>query len=323
VTRRPEGIVSQVTGADVTVMICAYNAEDTLRFSLASVAGQSEMPGTILVVDDGSTDATSAIAESWNDRLPIELVRLAQNGGLARARVVAQRHCCRPLIAMLDADDAWLPDHLETLLTTYRASPGLVAARELLWVRGTAIALAEGRARAVPPVSRQLHRLLRSDFIPIATLFAKADLERAGGFRDVMPEDWDLWIRMVRIGIPVVVANHATYLYQVHERSTSFGDKLIASNAELMSRVVDEAASKRERRVARTSLTRARAELELTLAYRAATIHNLRAARHHAFRALRGRRRVIVRALFMAVAPRSGSQIHERRVGNLDRRLGS
>ncbi len=320
-TRDPEP-VEQLGGDDVTVMVCAYNAEDTLGFALASIAAQSELPGTVVVVDDGSTDRTAAIAESWSPHLPIELVRLTENRGLPHGRMVAQAHCHRPLIAMLDADDAWLPDHLETLLTTYRSSPGIVAAREVLWIRGSGTALADGRARVVPSARRQLRRILRSNFVPIATLFARADLARAGGFRDVTPEDWDLWIRMVRVGVHVVRAGHATYLYQVREQSVSFGDKLAASNAELLAQVVGEVASPSERRIACRSLARATAELQLMLAYRAGATDDARGARHHARRALRGRRRTIVRAVFMMLAPRKGSRVHEHRVGNLDRRLG-
>src|SRR5258708_1781763 len=47
-----------LSSADVTVMVCAYNAEETLGATLASIAAQTERPGSVVVVDDASTDGT-------------------------------------------------------------------------------------------------------------------------------------------------------------------------------------------------------------------------------------------------------------------------
>src|SRR5712692_8856417 len=182
-TRSRGKMPPDLSSADVTVMVCAYNAEETLGATLASIAAQTEQPGSVVVVDDASTDGTVDVARSWSSRLPMELVELEVNGGHPHGRVVAQEHCRTELIALLDADDAWLPDHLETLLAAYRSTPGVVVARELLWVRGTGVAPGEGPEREVPALRKQLRRLLRSDYLPIGTLFARADLLRAGGFR--------------------------------------------------------------------------------------------------------------------------------------------
>jgi glycosyltransferase involved in cell wall biosynthesis len=306
-----------VSGADVTVMVCAYNAEGTLGATLASIAGQTEPPGAVVVLDDASTDGTAALARSWIGRLPIELVSLQVNGGHPHARVVAQDHCNTALLALLDADDLWLPDHLETLLAAYRASPGVVAARELLWVRGAGLAPAAGPERDVPKPNAQLRELLRSDYLPIGTLFARADLIRAGGFRDVMPEDWDLWIRMVRLGVVVTRADHPTYVYRIHQSSSSFGDNYASRNVETLERALSEAASDREQRAARRGLAAARARQHLALAYRAALDGDPRRARSLAARALRGGPKVASRAGFMVVAPRAGGRIHDRRLNDV------
>jgi glycosyltransferase involved in cell wall biosynthesis len=307
----------EVSAADVTVMVCAFNAEETLGATLASIAGQTVQPGSVVVVDDASTDATADVARSWRSRLPIELVTLEVNGGQAHGRVVAQEHCNKELVSILDADDAWLPDHLETLLAAYRRTPGVIVARELLWIRGAGAAQAEGPERDVPAPRRQLRRLLRGDYLPIGTLFSRADLLRAGGFRDVMPEDWDLWIRMVRLGVVVTRANHPTYLYRIHQSSSSFGDKFARYNVETLERALSDATSKSERRAARRGLAAARAREQLTLAYRAASDGHHRAARAHAVRAWRGGPKVAARAAFMVAAPRAGSRIHDRRLNDL------
>ncbi|HEY8216651.1 MAG TPA: glycosyltransferase family 2 protein, partial [Acidimicrobiia bacterium] len=137
---------------DVTVMTCAYNAADTLGATLASIAAQTVAPGRVLVLDDASTDGTADVARSWMARLPMEIVTHPENRGHPAARVTAQQHCRTRLIALLDADDVWLPDHLETMLATYRGRGGIVVARELLWVRGGGLAPASGPEREVPPL---------------------------------------------------------------------------------------------------------------------------------------------------------------------------
>ncbi len=307
----------EVSAADVTVMICAYNAEDTLGATLASISAQTAPPGSVVVLDDASTDGTPDVARAWSARLPIELIALDVNAGHAHARVIAQHHCRTDLIALVDADDAWLPDHLETLLAVYRRSPGVIVARELLWIRGTGLAPAEGPEREVPAPRKQLRRILRSDYLPIGTLFARADLVRAGGFRDVMPDDWDLWIRMIRVGVVVTRADHPTYVYRIHHSSSSFGENYARYNVEALERALAEATSAAERRAARRGLAAARAREHLTLAYRAATDDDPRTARTHALRAWRGGPGVAVRAAFMVAAPRVGSRIHERRLNEI------
>jgi glycosyltransferase involved in cell wall biosynthesis len=306
-----------VRSADVTVMVCAYNAEDTLGATLASIAGQTQQPGAVVVLDDASTDGTAAVARAWSGRLPLRIVSLEVNGGHPHARVAAQDHCHTALIALLDADDVWLPDHLETMLATYRSRPGVAVARELLWVRDTGLAPASGPEREVPEPRDQLRRLLRSDYLPIGSLFARDDLMRAGGFRDVMPEDWDLWIRMVRLGVVVTRADHPTYVYRIHESSSSFGENYARRNIETLERALEEATSDRERHAARRGLAAARAREQLTLSYRAASDGDHRAARGHALRAWRGGPKVALRAVFMAVAPRAGSRMHDRRLHDL------
>jgi hypothetical protein len=306
--------MADLSGSDVTVMVCAFNAAGTVGATLASIAAQTVMPGRVIVLDDASTDGTRAVAESFASKLPLDIETLPENRGHPAARVAAQALCRTPLIALLDADDAWLPDHLETLLATYRSTPGIVVARELLWVRGSGVAPASGPEREVPPARRQLERLVQQDYLPIGALFARADAMRVGGFRDVMPEDWDLWIRMVRSGVEVVRANHPTYVYRIHEDSSSFGDKFVRANVETIMRTLGEATTPPERRAARRGLAHAIARQELIQAYRHGYAGDMGAARRSAFKGLRGRWPIKTRSAFMLVAPRTGSRIHARRL---------
>lgn len=91
----------------VRAVVPAWNAADTLAETLDSIAAQTVRPDEIVVVDDGSTDATSEIASSHP--LDLKLLR-TENRGVPSAlnTGIATGEC--DAIAILDADDLWLPE---------------------------------------------------------------------------------------------------------------------------------------------------------------------------------------------------------------------
>ena len=95
----------------VTVVIAAYNREDTVARAVLSVRAQTSLAAEIIVVDDASTDRTAEVAE----RAGAKVIRLADNGGAARARNAGIAAAVQPWIAFLDSDDEWLPGQLSTL----------------------------------------------------------------------------------------------------------------------------------------------------------------------------------------------------------------
>lgn len=104
----------------VSVVIPAYNAARRLRPTLESVLAQTYRPIEIVVVDDGSDDGTSTIAASFGP--PIRCIR-QPNAGAAAARnrgIAASRGT---YVALLDADDLWLPRKLEIQVAALQAQP--------------------------------------------------------------------------------------------------------------------------------------------------------------------------------------------------------
>ena len=301
------------SGADVTVVMPAYNLATMIDTALASIAGQTVAPHAVVVVDDGSTDGTSDRAEAWAPRLPIEVVRLRPNAGIGRASAAAVARVSTPLVAHLDADDAWLPDHLEVMLATYAQHGGMITTQELPWVPGVTMRTMPARERAVPPADRQLRAIIDNNFVFAGTLFARADYERAGGYRDLRnAEDWDLWIRMIRDGVVVHRTDHPTYLYRIRPDSLSYGHRSAEANVEIMRTLVSEAQSDTERRWARTGLRRRRAALAVADAIGCGRAGDRRGARQAATRALAERSRVIP-ALALLAAPVWASTVRDRR----------
>lgn len=204
---------------DIAVVVPAFNSGGCLDQALASVAGQMLLPAAVIVADDCSTDDTAERARRWQDRLPIEVIRLEPNHGPAGARHRAIRATSAPFLAMLDSDDLFLPDHLATMAATHAACPGLVSAQELSWYPGRGLEVPTAPPR-VPKAADQIGALLRHNFVNFG-YFSRDLYELAGGFRGVFCEDWDLWIRMVRAGATVAMASHPTAVHRVHPGSHS------------------------------------------------------------------------------------------------------
>jgi succinoglycan biosynthesis protein ExoU len=126
--------------SDCAVVIAAYRAERTIDAALASVAAQHRQPREVVVVDDASPDATGAVARRWSDRLPLTVITLPSNGGPAVARDRGVRAADSSLVALLDADDFWLPGHLSTLLACWETEGGVVSADAFRWLPDRSIA---------------------------------------------------------------------------------------------------------------------------------------------------------------------------------------
>ena len=97
----------------VTVVVPAYNAAATLDETLQSVRAQTYANLEILVIDDGSTDETPAIAARHAQEDPRLRVIRQQNGGVARARNRGVAEAKGAFIAPVDSDDLWRPEKIE------------------------------------------------------------------------------------------------------------------------------------------------------------------------------------------------------------------
>jgi glycosyltransferase involved in cell wall biosynthesis len=112
----------QDEGPLVSVIVPAYNAESTLSATLESVLSQTHRRIEVIVVDDGSQDATGMIARRLAETDPRLRVLSQPNSGVARARNHALSRCSGDFIAWIDADDIWHPTKLARQLDIFRKS---------------------------------------------------------------------------------------------------------------------------------------------------------------------------------------------------------
>jgi glycosyltransferase involved in cell wall biosynthesis len=107
----------------VSIIVPAYNAAEFLGATIDDLLGQTLADTEIVVVDDGSADATAEVASRAAQAHPrVRFVRLAENGGVARARERAVHESRGEFLWFVDADDERAPDALEKLVAAADAT---------------------------------------------------------------------------------------------------------------------------------------------------------------------------------------------------------
>ena len=109
-----------MTSDRVSVVMAAWNAARFIREALRSALDQTVRPALIVVVDDGSTDDTAAVAAAID---PCVTVLRREHADIGPARTAGVAATSTALVAFLDADDLWLPHKLERQLALMDADP--------------------------------------------------------------------------------------------------------------------------------------------------------------------------------------------------------
>ncbi len=123
----------------VSVVICFYNEEKFLEEAISSVLKQNYTNWELLMVDDGSTDNSINIALNYADKYANKIFYCVHDGhsnrGLSASRNLGIRKSKGSLIALLDADDAWLEGKLLTQVSIFQRNPeiGMAAEASLYW----------------------------------------------------------------------------------------------------------------------------------------------------------------------------------------------
>jgi hypothetical protein len=147
-------------------------------------------------------------------------------------------------------------------------------------------------------------------------VFDRADHDAAGGFRDAFrgPEDWDLWIRMIRHGVVAHRAPHPTVLYRLSPTSVSADARMVEQERAVVQTAITESDRDRDRSILARTLRRIEAKAALYDSYELARQGQPWAARRRAVAALRGPGRIPTRAGAMVLAPRASVRARDERV---------
>jgi len=198
----------------VSVVMSVYNGEKYLRESVESILNQTFSDFEFIIINDGSTDVSREILESYHDER-IVLVH-QENVGLTRALNKGLALAKGKYIARQDADDISRPERLEKQVAFMEAIPsvGLLGTRfEFIDENGTIV-----RTSPLPTENSILQDQLISInlFCHASVVIRREALEKAGGYRDFFrySQDYDLWLRIAE---QYEIANLTYMLVQYRE----------------------------------------------------------------------------------------------------------
>jgi len=210
----------------ISVVIPLYNKEEMITKTVMSVLNQTFKEFEIIIVNDGSTDLSLDVVSGIADSR-VKVVSIV-NSGVSVARNTGIKLASYPWVALLDGDDWWAPNFLETMVTSISNYPKhklfatgrsrvfkYVVERydhELLPDEGSAAALNYFKV-----ISRFLPLINSSNVVIRKTLFETAGYFRHGQRKH---EDHDLWLRLA-VGNEVVFVNKNLSFYRKTETNTA------------------------------------------------------------------------------------------------------
>lgn len=208
----------------VSVNIPCFNGERYIRQTIESVLSQTFSDFELVIVDDGSTDDTSKIINSFSD------VRVRyfykRNEGLASTRNFAFRESKSEFIALLDQDDIWLKDKLEKQLELFKRDKNVgIVFSDAYILDNEKIREKTYLERCKPSRGFIFENLLLdgSNFIPLPTVILHRKVfEQVGIFntRYRLAEEWELFLRVAQ-EFSFDYINEPLACYRLHEANFS------------------------------------------------------------------------------------------------------
>ena len=207
---------------NLSVIIPAYNAAETLEETIKSLQAQTLPNWEAIIIDDGSQDETAEIAT----KLALEDNRLRVisqgNGGVCVARNRGIQEAGFDWLLFLDADDWISPQYVEKMTAAIAADPSL----DIIhcgWTRVTPDGTLSGEKYVDPVTDLFLQSTRTCPFAIHACIVHKALVETAGGFDVTIStcEEWDLWQRIARTGIRFGAVREVLSFYRMRPKSLS------------------------------------------------------------------------------------------------------
>jgi glycosyltransferase involved in cell wall biosynthesis len=192
----------------VSIVIPCFNYGHFLGAAIESVLAQTHQPIEVIVVDDGSTDDTQAVARRYPVRVlsqPNSGICVAANAGFAAAK--------GEFVARLDADDCLAPTYVEETLAALRNHPEADLAY-------TECSYFGARTGTYSIEAHNPETLAERNYIHASALMRRTALLQVGGYNLNMSggryEDWDLWLAFAEAGSAGVLVPRPLLLYRQH-----------------------------------------------------------------------------------------------------------
>lgn len=248
----------------VSVIIPAYNVESYVAETLQSLQAQTFGDYEAIIVDDGSTDATQNVVKPFLKDSRLQYVRHEQNRGAAEARNTALGVAKGEWIALLDADDIWLPTKLEKQTQLARSDPKAnLIYSNILTFRSDGQERQAFKESKLPEGDITANIYSRNCISASSVLVKAHDLMAVGGFTNQkLVEDYDAWLKLAYNGIWAKKCAGPTVRYRIRAGSQISSSLL---NLELLVQTLKRALAREDhttyRKILRKHIKRVSAEL--------------------------------------------------------------
>ena len=179
----------------ISVIIPTYDRYWILKEAIDSVLSQKFSDFEIIVVDDGSTDATNELLSTYGDQIT---TISQQNKGVSSARNAGVSFARGDYIAFLDSDDMWLPEKLACQHDFFQSHPeAFICQTDEIWIRNGVRVNPKNRHKK--PSGMIFEPSLQLCLVsPSAVMIKKSLFDSVGLFNESFPacEDYDLWLRI-------------------------------------------------------------------------------------------------------------------------------
>lgn len=219
-----------------------YNGERFLREAIDSVLRQTLLHFELIIINDGSTDNSKSIIDSYKDPRVISIHK--KNEGMAVALNLGASKCSSDLIARMDADDICEPNRLEMQYNYFVAYPYTsVLSGAFSYINEDGVYL----GRSFPFTKSHIikEKLLNSGCVVChpAVMMRKEDFLEVGGYSVSMGNrftDYHLWVKFIKKGFKISNMHQILLKYRITENAVSSEYKLSDSASELLLQLVKE-----------------------------------------------------------------------------------
>jgi glycosyltransferase involved in cell wall biosynthesis len=188
-------MIQTKTDPIVSVIIPTYNRGWIIKEAIESVLAQDFEDFELIVVDDGSTDHTIDILDSYKKDL---FIIQQENRGVSAARNRGITAASGRFVAFLDSDDLWLPKKLSRQVGFFNLNPdALICQTEEIWMRN--YFRVNPKKRHKKPSGMIFEQSLALCLVsPSAAMIKRSLFDEVGRFDETLPacEDYDLWLRI-------------------------------------------------------------------------------------------------------------------------------
>lgn len=205
---------------NTTLVIAVFNGAKTLNAALDSVAKQTLAIDQVIIINDGSTDGTLEIINEWKNRLPLTIIDNLINQGLTKCLQIGLKNALGDIVFRLDADDIWLPRHVEMLVDLAIINPSAV-----LFASRAEIRDENGKLVGYSSINKDKNirakLLWDNPLVHSAVAFNRNAYNMVGGYRSsTFALDYELWIKLLKYGA-FICTEEVNVTYQIFNGSLS------------------------------------------------------------------------------------------------------